>query len=271
MWRSILIPLVVAALCIGGFLACQSVDVPATQTGSLLINFDNVAGPQNLVLNSSTYQNSSGESFTVSKFNYFVSNIRLRRADGSDYVVPQDNSYFLIEEERPTSQTLTLGNVPTGSYTGISFVLGVDSLRSLADISLRTGVLDPGTTDHDAMYWDWNTGYIFLKLEGRSPAAPAAQNNQFLFHVGGFGGGYNGKKTINNLRTVSLTFGTDQLQVQTNSTPMLAVRTDALKLLDSPTPIRIAQHPAVMFEPFSATVASNAPGMFSYHRIQQQP
>jgi hypothetical protein len=252
--------------------ACDTEDNASTITpgnaGRMRIVFDNVAGASDLKLSTNTYQNTSGESFTVTKFNYFVSNIRLRKADGTDYVVPQDSSYFLVEEERPTSQTLTLNNIPADKYMGLSFLIGVDSLRSLADISKRTGVLDPGLTTHDPMYWEWNSGYIFLKVEGTSPAAPAAQNNLFFYHIGGFGGGYNGKKTINNLRTVIIPFGSNAASVQSSATPTVRLKTDVLKIFNGPTPLSIAQHSSVMFEPYSTAIADNYTQMFSYDRIQ---
>ncbi len=267
MLRSLLIPLLVATLFVWGFLSCHQNDVAATQTGTLQLRFDNVVGPDNLVLNTSTYRNTAGESFNVSKFNYFVSNIRLRRSDGTDYTLPQDKNYFLIEEERPASQTLTLTGIPVGTYTGIGFLIGVDSVRSLADISLRTGVLDPGTTDHDPMYWDWNSGYVFMKLEGTSAVAPAAQNHLFQYHIGGFGGGYDGKKTINNLRTVALPFGSDQLVIGSSMTPIIDFQTDALQIFNGSTKLSIAQNSSVMFTPLSGSIADNYAGMFSYKRV----
>lgn len=239
--------------------------VPET-TGRLRVAFDNVAGTSDLTLQSGAYQNAVGESFTVTKFNYFVSNIRLRKADGSDYVVPQDSSYFLIQEDKPTSQTISLANVPVGNYTGITFTVGVDSLRSLADISKRTGVLDPGL--NDGMYWEWNSGYIFLKLEGTSAVAPAAQNNAFYYHIGGFGGGYDGKKTINNLRTVTIPFNADVASVQTGTTAVVQLKTDVLALFNGSTKLSIAQHPSVMFETYSTSIADNYARMFNYVRVQ---
>lgn len=235
-------------------------------TGRMRIAFDNVAGTSDLKLNTGTYQNAAGESFAVTKLNYFVSNIRLRKADGSDYVVSQDSSYFLIQEEKPASQTITLANVPTGNYTGITFVVGVDSVRSLADISKRTGVLDPGL--NNGMYWEWNSGYIFLKLEGTSAVAPASQSNAFFYHIGGFGGGYNGKKTINNLRTITIPFKTDIANVQTGAMPAVQLMTDVLALFNGTTKLSIAQNPSVMFDPYSTNIADNYAKMFSYVRIQ---
>ena len=78
-------------------LACTtSPDVEPTSTGEVTLEFDNVAGTRNLVLGSGTYQNTVGESFTVDMLNYFVSNIKLLRADGTHYTIPQDSCYFLI-------------------------------------------------------------------------------------------------------------------------------------------------------------------------------
>ncbi|GAB2558710.1 MbnP family protein [Spirosoma aerophilum] len=243
--------------------SCHEPDV--TPTGRMRIAFDNVVGTSDLKLGTGSYQNAVGESFSVTKFNYFVSNIRLRREDGSEFVVPQDSSYFLIQEEKAASQTVNLSNIPTGNYTGITFVVGVDSLRSLADISKRTGALDPGL--NDGMYWEWNSGYIFLKLEGQSAVAPAAQNNTFFFHIGGFGGGYNGKKTINNLRTVTIPFKTDMAKVQAASVPTVQLNVDVLSIFNGSTKLSIAQHSSVMFDTYSTNIADNYAQMFKYDRI----
>ena len=252
-------------------LACDTENpvIASVSTGKMRIAFDNVVSASDLKLNTGTYRNAAGESFVMTKFNYFVSNIRLRKQDGTDYVVPQDSSYFLIQEDTPASQTITLSNLPPGNYTGLSFIIGVDSLRSLADITKRTGVLDPGL--NNGMYWDWNSGYIFMKMEGTSAVAPALQNNAFFYHVGGFGGGYNGKVTINNLRTVTLSFNNDVASVQPSTTPSIRITTDAMKVFNGTTTLSIAQHSSVMFDPYSAYIADNYAKMFSYDRILANP
>lgn len=225
--------------------------------------FDNVVGSADLKLDSSTYKNAAGESFTVTKFKYYVSNIRLLKEDSSDYVVPQNSSYFLIEEDKPASQTITLNNVPAGKYIGLTFLIGVDSLRSMTDVSQRTGALDPGA--NNGMYWDWNSGYIFMKLEGISSAAPAAQNHEFFYHIGGFG---RSNVKINNLRTTpKLTFGNDAVDVQLDTTPTLRLTTDVLKIFAGSTQLSIAQHPSVMFDTYSTNIADNYEKMFSYDRV----
>ena len=233
--------------------------------GKLSLVFDNVMGTSDLKLTTGSYQNELGEAFTVTKFNYFISNIRLHNADGSTYTVPQDSSYFLVQEEKPASQSITLPNVPAGNYTNVTFTIGVDSVRSLADISNRTGVLDPGL--NDGMYWEWNSGYIFVKLEGTSPLAPAAQNRAFFYHIGGFGGGYNGKKTINNLRTVTLPFKNEVATVRAGVTPKVLLQVDAMAIFNGPTKLSIAQHPSVMFDLYSTNISANYAQMFTISRI----
>ncbi|MFN3667605.1 MAG: MbnP family protein, partial [Sediminibacterium sp.] len=166
-------------------------------TGNLSVEFDNITGSSDLQLNTATYNNTAGESFKVTKLKYYVSNFSLTKADGSTYTVPQDSCYFLIDESA-SSSTRPVLKVPEGEYKTLSFVLGVDSLRNTMDVSKRTGVLDPTTSAAD-MYWGWNSGYIFFKVEGTSSSA---NGGNFAYHVGGFGG-YS-TPTVNNLRKITI-------------------------------------------------------------------
>ena len=247
--------------------ACKSNNVDQ-QVGAVDMNFVNQVNGNALVLNTATYTNKSGEPFTVSKFDYFVSNIRFIRADGSAYTVPQDNSYFLVRSSDPASQTIRLADIPAGEYAQIEYMIGVDSLRNTADISKRKGVLDPGSSHTSGMYWDWNTGYIHLKLEGTSPRAPqdATGLRNFRYHIGLYGGYQS--RTISNLRTVRVPLGlstaTSRLSVGPNLNTSLQLLADAGKLFDGPTPFTIVDHPDVMVSPFSATVANNYATMFSF-------
>jgi hypothetical protein len=246
-----------------GLASCTS-QPPDPDTGTMQLAFDNVVGSQDLALTTGQYTNAVGEPFGVTVLNYFVSNIRLQRTDGTQYVVPQDSSYFLIRESDPLSQTLTLHQVPTGVYTGVTYLLGVDSLRSTLDISSRKGVLEPGGGHNGGMYWDWNSGYIFFKLEGISPqiAADPTGEKRFQFHVGLFGG-YD-TKTINNLRTVTVPFGTNSVQLGVGQKAKVTIQADILTVFDGPTRVSIAANPTVMVSPYSATIANNYARMFRF-------
>lgn len=271
MRRSFLYLSFLTAAFTAGFLACNTAD-PEAKQGAFSLNFANVAGNSPLQLGTATYKNALGESFTPTNFNYFVSNIQLIRTDGSAYVVPQDSSYFLVRQTSAASKKINLKNVPAGDYKAVSFVLGVDSLRSTMDVSKRTGALDPGDSQMGAngMYWSWNSGYIFMKLEGTSPSAPvdATGKNNFRYHIGFFGG-YD-TKTRNNLKTITIPFGTDVAVVDPFRTPNVLIRTDVLKIFDGPTLLSIKAYPEVMVSDYSVNVANNYAQMFTYGGLQQR-
>jgi hypothetical protein len=232
----------------------------------LTLEFDNVAGSKDLLLNSGDYTNSSGESLNVSQLQYFISNIKFNGRNGRSFSVKQDESYFLIQEQEAATQTIKL-KVPPGEYNKVTFVLGVDSLRNTMPIDKRKGVLDPSSSMDNGMYWSWNSGYIFFKMEGTSDAAPEdpTGNRRFRFHIGGFGG-YSAP-TINNIKSVTLDLskqGTVKAKKGRNAT--IYIKADILKTFNGVTKLSIAAHPSVMFSEYSVNVANNYSKMFYHDR-----
>ncbi len=244
-------------------------DTDPIETGTIQLQFDNVVGNQDLQLDSTKYLNATGEDFTVSKLNYYISNIKLIKMDGSVFTVPQDSSYFLIREANSASQKLTIRNVLTGDYTGIEFLVGVDSTRSVMEPSEpgRKGILDKdsGPTNEEAMYWDWNPGYIFLKLEGSSDSATTA-NGKYYYHIGGFGG--RTEKTLNNLRTINLTFPGQKAIVTTSIVSSVLIQADIQKIFNGPAQLSIKKSPSLMFTDSSKYVADNYAAMFIVKEIK---
>lgn len=227
------------------FVSCtKEEEIGPNDKNSISIEFDNYVGGEKLVLGSKIYKNSLGEDFTVTTLNYFVSNFSLKKADGSEVKFP--NNYFLIRQADTKTLTVTLPDVPAGDYTSMSYVIGVDSLKSISDVSQRTGVLDPASYDTDNMYWSWNSGYIFFKMEGISSVATTA-TKLFQFHIGGFGG--RTSATANNLRTVTASFGTNVAQVRNNIAPTIHVVTDVLQTFSQGTSIAKT---SVMMNPAAA-------------------
>ena len=249
------------------FSACKkdSIATDSTATATLSIQFDNVAGDKNLQLNTGNYSNEAGEQFNVSLLQYFISNIKVKTATGVEYVVPQDSSYFLISESNPSTQFVKV-KVPQGDYASISFVLGVDSLRSTMDIDKRTGVLDPSGGHDDGMYWGWNSGYIFFRMEGIAAAAPVDPSGQqkFRYHIGGFGG-YSAP-TINNIRTINVDLNAGGVaKVRAGREPNIHLLVDVLKAFKGAS---IAANPTVMFSEFSRKIANNFTGMFHHDHTE---
>jgi hypothetical protein len=152
---------------------------PPASVGNITLRFENKVGANPLVLDFKDYLNPKGDSFRVSTFNYYISNIQLRAADNSIY--SENESYHLIKASDIHSLQFKLAHVPLKTYTSLSFMIGVDSARNVS--GAQTGVLDPAL----GHFWSWNSGYIMTKLEGTSPVSTAV-GKQLLFHVGGFSG-----------------------------------------------------------------------------------
>ncbi len=234
--------------------------------GDIVFYFDNTVGNELLALSNTNYKNTSGESFRVSALRYYVSNFKLLRKDGSQYVIPQDSSYFLINAADKESYEVRLENVPVGDYSGVTFMLGVDSARTVAASSKRTGVLDTGAGKAGAgMYSDANEGYTFLKLEGTSSAAPAANGNKFTYQIKGFGGLTT--KTANNIKTISVPFTGTTATVTTSKSPEAHLLINILKIFDGVTKVSIAGLPQATTPELTAPLANNYTTMFSLDHI----
>jgi len=262
--------------------SCKKVgspDIDSTKTGDFSIEFDNLVGDYGLQFNNTNkpYINAKGEAFTVSRVQYYISNIKVKKADGSEYAVPQDpveESYFLVYGDNRGSRFAKV-KVPEGDYTQVSFVLGVDSARSTMGLDARTGVLDPTTGDHETqgMYWGWNSGYIFFKFEGNSPVISDDQQGdptgrkQFKYHIGGFGG-YNAL-TLNNIKTITIDLtkaGVAQVRAGYRSNVHLFV--DLMKVFNGTHTFSIAEHPNVMFSEYSQYIADNFLDMFTHDHTE---
>ncbi|MHA8051285.1 MbnP family protein [Aquirufa sp. ROCK-SH2] len=244
--------------------ACQKDDLDTfgvNDKNQIILDLDHRVGAQTLVLNDTKYTNASKEDFTVSTFNYFISNIILKNESGENFI---SNDYFLIKESETNSQQPILTNVPAGNYSEISFIIGVDSLKSTSAVDQRTGVLDPAAYGNDNMYWSWNSGYIFLKLEGISSKAPlnSAGLNKFQYHIGGFGG--RSSVTTNNLRKITLKLP-QQITVRKNISPSIHFIVDIQKIFG--TSNLISTEPVIMNPSNGKKIADNYQSMFSIDHV----
>jgi hypothetical protein len=95
----------------------------------LVIAIRHYNGASLLKLESDQYKNALGQTYTISKFRYYISNICLKKSDGTMYF---SKNYYLIDEEDASSKNITLTGIPEGDYNSISFMLGVDSLHTAA-------------------------------------------------------------------------------------------------------------------------------------------
>ena len=143
----------------------------------LTLHFSNSVGNKTLIADTVYYKNKAGQQYTVTNFKYYISNVRV--TDMSGKVFENKNSYYLIRMDEPATMDAALEDIPAEDYKSISFTIGVDSLHNCS--GAQSGALDP----INGMFWTWNTGYIFFKLEGKSPASKSP-GNIFEYHIGGY-------------------------------------------------------------------------------------
>jgi hypothetical protein len=222
------------------------------ETGMLKIRFIHTVNGKPLLLDSAVYTNPFGETYHITKFKYYVSNIALAFADG---VFTETDSYHLMDEINPSSLEFSF-MVQANTYHFLLFMLGVDSIKNVS--GAQTGPLDP----LNDMFWTWNSGYVMAKMEGRSPRSKVV-NNRVEYHIGGFSG-------VNNvLKKMKLNFPAgDLLNIRPGKTSEIIIEADLNKWWQQPHDLKIADHP-VCTTPgaLAKQFADNYSNMFSIKQV----
>ena len=237
----------------------MSFSVDNENKGKLTINLEHYVGLRSLRMDSVLYKNEAGQLFTITNFKYYISNIHLKKADlpngqadGKEFISPD---HFLITEENESSKHFSLNNIPNGEYTSMSFILGVDSIHNCS--GAQSGALDPV----NGMFWAWNTGYIFLKLEGKASVS-TSPGHIFEFHIGGY------KQPSNCIRAVTLNFN-EKVKIDNNN-PSVSIKADASEVLKTPTTIDLSKLSSVTDFHNAAMIADNYKDMFSIIKVTNE-
>jgi hypothetical protein len=237
--------LIYALLFVGVIGSCQKDNSSESDTSPVTIRFSLMAygSPIDTAFQ---YTNFGGEKFNVSSFKFYIAAIEFANSATS---VSEKNTYHLVDLAQPASQQFNV-RLKTGKYDKINFIVGVDSTRNVS--GAQTGALDPT----NGMFWTWNTGYIFAKLEGRSPAS-AAPFQKLTHHIGGFRTGENAIRKI----TLAMPF-------EIGRAKELVINADVQKWFDGPHQISIASNASVMSPGGVALkIADNYASMFSVNKV----
>lgn len=226
----IIIAVIAIALALG---SCSNNDDEAiVGEGKLVLEFDNVFGSKNLILNTETNTTSQGEALKISDVKYIVSNIVLTKADGTLFTYPKAKCYFVVDEADAETQEIELENIPAGDYTKIKFGIGVD--KAQFDLG-ASGQGDFLTTAQDAdMLWSWSAGYKFVLFEGVFTSATVTSSTSFMVHTGQTGTDYNYTEVTLDLPSKAL--------VRTNITPDVHIFADVAKIIDGKNKIKLSDN-----------------------------
>lgn len=221
-----------------------------SKTGTIKLTFRNMVEASPMVLNTPVYINPFGETYAITKFKYYVSNVSLGLSGAATRAV-ENESYHLVDQSLPGSLTFSF-DADENSFVTLSFLIGVDSVRNVG--GAQTGALDPLKD----MFWTWNSGYVMAKMEGTSPQSNQA-GNKIEYHIGGFSG-------INSaLREISLTFpGGKFVEIKKGKTSEIIVEADFNEWWQTPNDVKIADLPVCTTPGVLAKkVADNYSNMFT--------
>ena len=120
---------------------------------------------------------SKNDSLQISTLKFYVSNLIIKYNDQS--IFQENNSYHLIDIENSESLNFNICKKSEKIIAAVEFNVGVDSLTSVS------GALSGDLDATNGMYWAWQSGFINMKIEGRSNSCDT-RKNQFQFHIGGY-------------------------------------------------------------------------------------
>ena len=143
---------------------------------NVILDFNHLLGSNEFSFDSA-HQNDMGHSFTVTRLEYYVSQIVLTHDGGTQ--TPVEDFYILVNMNNPGA--VDLGSHDVNSIEGISFFIGVDQDNNHGDPS-AWDASHPLSPKSPSMHWGWNAGYRFVAMEGKS-----STNLQFDFQLHGLG------------------------------------------------------------------------------------
>ena len=180
------------------------------KNGIIEISFSNFVDTK-IIAPDSVYTNAFNENYSIRRLKYYITNIELINTGNGKKAAITD-SYFLVDDNDEGSKTISL-TVPEGDYNAVSFLLGVDSLHNVS--GAQTGALDP----MNGMFWTWNTGYVSVKIEGKSTAS-ALPGNFIEYHLGGF----KGPDNVNH--RIDLNFPSGNMKITGEKSVLVSIKAD---------------------------------------------
>jgi len=229
-------------LAVVALLCCSKEGLSQKKEATLHITFENMANDKLLLLNDSSYVNHFAEQYAITKLKYYISDISLGTKDKS---LASEN-IFLIDAADEEDIRI---NILPGIYSTINFTLGIDSAYN--NSGAQEGALDP----LNGMFWTWNTGYVYFKLEGYSNAS-TADLHRIEHHIGGYEGPNKSNRQIElNLK--------EPLVIKEGDQKNMVINLNLDKYWNGQNPVSILANALIMTTgELAKKSADNFPGMF---------
>ncbi len=150
----------------------------STSGAMLEVAVRHVFNGDGLLLDSMRYENGARETLSVERLSYLLSGFALEREDGAWVELPESIAWMDAARRRTTAR---FADVPAGKYRALRFHIGPDAAANSADPA-QWPAAHPLNPNLNGLHWTWQTGYIFLALEGRFRTAAAAEPGGYSYH-----------------------------------------------------------------------------------------
>ena len=169
MRHSVLVLATAVVCCQGAATRAPAATAPVatcTLSVKILPRFDGAP----LVFDALAHTTAAGQRVSVTRLDFILSNLELRRSDGTWVGLPGAQAFICAREGRTSFE---LSGVPAAGYDRARFKVGVEpevNHRSPADYP-ASHPLNPTV---NGLHWGWQGGYVFLAIEGNWRSAGPA-------------------------------------------------------------------------------------------------
>jgi len=160
-------------------------DEPAPKEAKIILNFTHFCDGLPLEYDTMKYTNAAGNHYLVNEIQYFISDVKLHRSDGTFQLIDQFEDIHYVDTDIPATQSWQVFDpIIAGNYEKVSFTFGISEAKNQSLM-----FVNPPERD---MFWPdvLGGGYHYLKLNGKW-LADNSTIKPFNFHLG-IGQIYNG-------------------------------------------------------------------------------
>ncbi len=151
---------------------------PDEKSGAFSIRISHTVDHNSLITNNMIYTNAAGNEYMVTEVQWFISNLKLVKANGDMVTINDQEGIFYIDTDVPESLLIMPADqIPVGDYSGIAFTFGFDQENNTSNRFVNP--------PESFMFWPvyLGGGYHYLKLNGKW-INQKDQLANFNFHLG---------------------------------------------------------------------------------------
>jgi hypothetical protein len=178
--------IVLAFLVISIFASCRPDPPPPDpepETGTLTVHFDLNFNGQPFALYTPFFDPNFNYRIQPELLKFILTNLKLKNTAGTESIITDAKIINFTSANYSFAIT-----IEPGDFQGLKFGIGVgDSATNHGDPALFPSSHALSYNGASDMHWTWNTGYIFLKFEGRADTTTTgtgALNQLFALHSG---------------------------------------------------------------------------------------